>query len=228
MASDDWQLLGSRKVSFAAETDKIDVSNRDAHFNAIRIDVDAGTVEMYNVRVVFANGEDFSPDTRLTFRDGDHSRVIDLPGNDRAIRSISFNYKGQRRDGEAIVRVFGRKVTGDEDHAGGNMRGWDRIGSREVDFKVDHDMIPAAFEGTFRSIMIGVAGGDLELYNVKVNFANGESFSPDTRLTFQNDTRSRVIDLPGRLRVIKSIQFTNRSFRASHEGKATVSVYGRK
>ncbi|MEO8201331.1 MAG: hypothetical protein ABI679_12465 [Gemmatimonadota bacterium] len=227
-ASDQWESLGTRRVNLAAETDVIEVPSREGRFDAIRIDVDAGTVEMYNVRVVFANGEDFSPDTRLIFRDGDHSRIIDLPGNDRQIRRISFHYKAQRRSGNAIVRVFGRKIAGDPRPVPGAEKGWDRIGSREVDFRVDHDAIPAAFEGTFRQIMIRVDGGDVEMLNVKVNFANGESFSPDTRLVFQNETRTRVIDLPGTLRVIRNVEFTYRSIRGGREGKAVVSVYGRK
>lgn len=228
LASDQWELLGSRRVRLAAETDVIDVAPREGQFNAIRIEVAAGTVEMYNVRVVFANGEEFSPNTRLVFGDGEQSRVIDLPGNDRQIRRISFHYKAQRRSGDAIVRVYGRRVGRQEAPRGGVEPGWDRIGSREVDFRIDHDAIPAAFEGAFRRILIRIDNGDVEIFNVKVNFANGENFSPVTRLVFQDDSRSRVIDLPGTLRVIRSIEFTYRSLRGEREGKAIVSVFGHK
>jgi hypothetical protein len=106
--------------------------------------------------------------------------------------------------------------------------GWDRIGSREVDFRIDHDAIPAALEGAFRRILIRVDNGDVEIFNVKVNFANGESFSPATRLVFRDDSRSRVIDLPGSLRIIRNIEFTYRSLRQEREGKAIVSVFGNK
>jgi hypothetical protein len=41
-ATDEWQLLGTKRVSRAAETDRIDVGLRDGRFNAIRIEVAEG------------------------------------------------------------------------------------------------------------------------------------------------------------------------------------------
>jgi len=37
----------------------------------------------------------------------------------------------------------------------------------------------------------------LEMYDVEVVFGNGDTFSPATRLIFAENSRSRVIDLPG-------------------------------
>jgi hypothetical protein len=105
-AAQRWEELGSRRVRLTAERDVIDVGATDGLFTAIRIEAD-GDIEMFNIRVVFADGSDFSPNTRVTFREGTRSRVIDLPGAARAIRRVSFAYRRMRA--QAVVRLFGRR-----------------------------------------------------------------------------------------------------------------------
>ena len=248
----NWEPLGSRRVSFAVDRDVIDVGAREGTFDAVRIEVDGGSLEMYNIRITFGNGDTWSPNTRVLFRQGSWSRVIDLPGPARVIGKIEFWYRSRLRRGQATVRVFGRAAgaapapvapapvapspiqptapapspvpnpppTGD----------WDHIGMRAVDFRVDHDVIVAAGEGAFRAIRIDVEGGDLEMFDVKLTFGNGETFSPATRLYFREGTRSRMIDLPGDARIIRRIDFFYRSaaFGAPGGGRAIVHVYGRR
>jgi len=105
---------------------------------------------------------------------------------------------------------------------------WERLGMRRVNFRLDHDVILAASEGRFRSIRIVVAGGDLELFDVKITFGDGETFSPATRLYFKENSRSRTIDLPGAARIIRRIDFYYRSVPGGGQGRATVHVYGRR
>jgi len=105
---------------------------------------------------------------------------------------------------------------------------WEHLGMRRVNFRLDHDVILAASEGRFRSVRIVVAGGDLELFDVKITFGDGETFSPATRLYFKENSRSRTIDLPGAARIIRRIDFYYRSVPAGGQGKAIVHVYGRR
>src|SRR5712692_4967894 len=105
---------------------------------------------------------------------------------------------------------------------------WEHLGMRRVNFRLDHDVILAASEGRFRSVRIVVAGGDLELFDVKITFGNGETFSPATRLYFKENSRSRTIDLPGAARIIRRIDFYYRSAPGGGQGRATVHVYGRR
>src|SRR2546427_2075541 len=42
-----------------------------------------------------------------------------------------------------------------------------------------------------------------ELFEVKITFGDGETFSPATRLYFKENSRSRTIDLPGAARIIR-------------------------
>jgi hypothetical protein len=108
VARGDWELLGARRVSFRAEKDVIGVTAREGLFTAIKLEVEGGTLEMYNVRITFGDGETFSPETRFVFREGTWSRTIDLPGKARVIRKIEFWYRSELKRGRATVRVYGK------------------------------------------------------------------------------------------------------------------------
>ena len=245
----EWELLGSRRVTFDAERDVIDVRRPQGTFSAIRIEVEGGSLEMFDVRLTFGNGDTWSPNTRVMFRQGSWSRVIDLPGPARVIRTIEFWYRARQRRGGATVSVYGRTAAAPviptppppptepapalapnptPDSPPAPTGDWDHIGLRPVDFRVDHDVIVAAGDGAFRAIRIDVEGGDLEMFDVRLTFGNGETFSPGTRLYFRQGTRSRVIDLPGDARVIRRIDFFYRSAPFGAPGRATVHVYGRR
>ena len=101
------------------------------------------------------------------------------------------------------------------------------LGEQDVDFKVDHDKIDVKrHNGSFRSLFFLVEKNDMELFNLVVIYENGERQGIETRLTFNEGSRSRLIDLVGGERRIKSIQFTYRTIGTWQEGKARVVVYG--
>lgn len=104
--------------------------------------------------------------------------------------------------------------------------GWELLGRREVDFKGDRDRIDVGrSEGKFRQLRFTVKGGSIEIRDMVVTFGDGKKFSPNVRHHFDEKSSSRVIDLPGDRRVIKSVEFVYRSTNP-RAGKATVSVYG--
>lgn len=243
--SAEWDLLGSRRVSFTLDHDAILVDAREGSYTAIKIEVAGGNLEMYDIRLTFGNGDTWSPNTRVQFHEGSWSRTIDLPGPARLIRRIDFWYRSRLRRGAATVRVFGRSgepppATLAEVRAAlaptapaPSTVGWDHLGARPVDFRVDHDVVLAVGQGPFRAIRFDVEGGNLEMYDVKVTFGNGQTFSPVTRLLFSAGQMSRAIDLPGKARVIRRIDFFYRSvggpFAAvASSGKSTVHVYARR
>jgi hypothetical protein len=85
---------------------------------------------------------------------------------------------------------------------------WDKLGERMVDGKSDRDGIAVGrAEGKFSVIQLKVEQSSLEMFDVVVSFADGTSFSPNTRVTFGQGSTSRVIDLPGEKRVIKRVDF---------------------
>jgi len=235
-AQGSWDLLGTQKVSMARETDVIDVTRRDGRYDALRIEVDGGPIEIYNIRVEFANGENFSPPTRVSLSETDRTQVIDLPGASRDIQRIVFRYRGPLRLGSATMRVYGRR--GQEVQVAPTparpavrapeREGWMELGSSEVDFRTDRDVIQVAGERRFNTILFAVEGADVEISRVRVNFANGEHFDPDLRLVFQENSRSRFIDLPGLARDIRNIEFRYRTLHRNNVNhKAIVHVYGK-
>jgi hypothetical protein len=112
--------------------------------------------------------------------------------------------------------------------AQGQQGQWVHLGARQVDFRVDHDVVRATGEGRFKRIRLVVEGGDLEMFDVRITFGDGATFTPGTHLTFRAKSRSRVIDLPGAARIVRWIDFYYRSASGARQGKATVHLYGRR
>ncbi len=94
------------------------------------------------------------------------------------------------------------------------------LGAREVGFRVDRDEILVGLrEGLFSK-------NDLEMLRVVVTYANGVADTIPVRHIFKEGSRSRIIDLPGRKRIIRKIVFFYQTSGPVREGRALVKVYG--
>ena len=224
----EFEHLGTRKVDFGADKDTIDVGAKDGRFTAIKLDVDDGELVMWNIKVTFGNDDSYSPDTRLEFAEGSRSRQIDLPGEARVIKKIEFAYKSRISEGKATVQVFGKRAGGDVNpNLKEKFPNYTRIGTREVDFAKDTDiLIVGESKGKFSSIIIEVEDGELEMHDITITFGNGKQHSPEIRHEFKENSRSRQIDLPGEARTIERIAFKYKSSK-KREGKAEVKVWGK-
>ena len=58
-----------------------------------------------------------------------------------------------------------------------------------------------------------------------ITFGDGEKFEPHTKLVFGPDSTTRMIDLPGDLRVIRHVDFFMHNLPG--EGKAKIEVWAR-
>lgn len=105
-----WELLGSRTVTDRADHDSVKVGADKGNFTAIKIEVQRRAVSFRRVVIRFRNGDDQKVELRDTIGANGESRVIDIDGRDRVIRSIDFWYDAQSlgRGGQATVRVLGR------------------------------------------------------------------------------------------------------------------------
>ena len=104
---------------------------------------------------------------------------------------------------------------------------WELLGRKDVSFSVERDHIDVGrAEGRFREIQIVVEGAPVEVYDVRIVFGDGSDFRPTTRFTFAPGSTSRQIDLPGRDRFIRRIEFVYRKTSGVFR-RATVTVYGR-
>ena len=109
----------------------------------------------------------------------------------------------------------------------GGGGGWQQIAVTEADFKNDRDTIniPRG-EGRYRQLRLVVSGGDIEMRDMVIHFANGQPYRPNMRHAFSNEGPPLLIDLPGDVRIITQIEYIYRSTN-KREGKARVIVYGR-
>lgn len=104
-----WELLGQREVDFRNDHDQIDVGRREGRFQQLQLRVKNAPIEISNMVITFENDQTFKPTLRQRFAEGSGTRVIDLPGERRAIKRIDFRYKSiNRREGKGIVEVLGR------------------------------------------------------------------------------------------------------------------------
>jgi hypothetical protein len=101
--------LGGRVVDGKVDRDTIVVGRADGKFRAIEVRVKDSSLEMFDIVVTFGDGSTFSPATRLVFGENSRSRVIDLPGNRRAIRKVEFRYGNLPGGGRADIELWGRE-----------------------------------------------------------------------------------------------------------------------
>ena len=102
-----WTLLGERRVSDRVDHDTITVTAARGDFRRIQVRVLERAVQFRKVVVHFADGSDQELELRTVIGAGERSRVIDLEGRDRVIRSIDLWYDAQSLKGKgALVRVF--------------------------------------------------------------------------------------------------------------------------
>lgn len=105
---------------------------------------------------------------------------------------------------------------------------WINLGSRQVDFKIDHDVIPVTFrEGYCTAIKIEVERGALNMHKCIIHFENGGKQEVQLRHYFSPTSNSRVVDLKGNKRHIDRIEFWYDT-KSTGKKKAFVTVWGKK
>jgi len=108
-----------------------------------------------------------------------------------------------------------------------NFRGWQKLGEKKVDYRMDHDVMNVTLrDGTFKQLRFAVKQGSLNMYKCVVHFENGGSQEIDLRHTFTRRSASRVVDLNGNKRFIEKISFWYDTKNFSNN-KAVLHVYGK-
>jgi hypothetical protein len=230
-----WTLLGEQKVAGKRDRDTFVVGKYEGVYDQIQVSVLDSDVEIKDLTVTFANGEKWQANIKHSFKEGQRSKAIDLPGRDRMIAKIDVLYANTPGGGAARVQIFGRdKQKGAS--SGPSMpqpvaavfdpTGWTKLGEQTVNGGRDKDTIKVGkYKGAFDQIVMVVTDSDLELTNLTVKFPKGEAWSPSLRHTFKEGSRSHVIDLPGKDRIINKIELAYANLPGG--GKAKVAVYGK-
>jgi len=219
-----WAFLGSRQVNGRYDHDRIEVSKYEGEFAKLTMAVEDSDLELIDFRIEFDDRTEFHPRLSHFFREGQRTRVIDLPPGKHAIHYIDINYKNTRGGGPASVEVWGLRSAAPAP-AAWDAKGWTKLGERTVDGRIDHDRIPVGrYEGRFSKLMLVVENSDLELIDFSVLFTRGGPWHPELQHYFKEGQRTRAIDLPGDDRAIRYIDFQYRNLPGG--GRAKLAVYG--
>jgi len=102
---------------------------------------------------------------------------------------------------------------------------WEYLGDAHVDGAQDHDSIKVGKSaGTYRAIQLRISGGGINFERVIVRYGNGEKEEIPIRARIPDGGQTRVIELPGRRRFIRSLDLWYG--KDKWEGRPKVSLYG--
>ncbi|MGH9871694.1 MAG: hypothetical protein ACRD9S_04415 [Pyrinomonadaceae bacterium] len=107
------------------------------------------------------------------------------------------------------------------------QREWRHLGDKHVDGNSDHDKISlGSSEGWFRQLQIRVEDAPVTFKRVVVHFGNGTDEELQFRDVIPAGGSTRAMDLRGRRRIIKSVEFW---YEKANWGsnRPTVRLYGR-
>jgi hypothetical protein len=88
-----WTFLGRREVNFRADHDVFQVGKSYGLIRAVKFAVRGGDMELYNVVIVFGDGEKIAPEVRGHYEQNTASIGIGFPGEKRYIDRIEFTYR---------------------------------------------------------------------------------------------------------------------------------------
>jgi hypothetical protein len=109
---DKWERLGCERVGNRADFDEIKVGRREGRFSALRLEAKGNSVQILDLKVIYANGSSDDIRVRSEINQGDRTRPLDLRGRDRAIERIQIVSKKDRQGpgrGHAEICVYGRE-----------------------------------------------------------------------------------------------------------------------
>src|SRR5207342_687628 len=110
----------------------------------------------------------------------------------------------------------------------GGDRDWVELGCQKVSFRAERDTVRVGRrEGRFTAIRLFARGGDVEMMDLKVIYANGEPDDIRVRHILERGERTRPLDLRGRERAISSIEMAYRALPNRRDREPTVCVEGR-
>jgi len=220
-----WTPLGERTVDGRVDRDRIEVGRYEGKFTRLTLVVENSDLELIDLSIQFERGAPWHPALSHYFREGQRTRAIDFPGDERTIRYIDFKYRNLPGGGRAKVSVFG--LRDNNQGQAWDSKGWTMLGEQRVDSnREDTDKIAVSrWDNRFRRLMVVVLDSDLEMIDLSVKFARGAPYHPQVNATFRENSRTKAIDLPGDKRAIRWIEFKYRNLPGG--GRARVQVWAR-
>ncbi|MES1197668.1 MAG: hypothetical protein ABUL41_00130 [Chitinophagaceae bacterium] len=108
-----------------------------------------------------------------------------------------------------------------------SAQAWEKLGQRKVNFRSDRDEISGRWDGWFKAIQIKVREGTINMQKMVVHYRNGQTEDIPLKNNFSDGGESRIIDLPGKSRLIDKVVFWYESTSSSDGNKPIVELWGR-
>ena len=104
-----WAFLGQVEAAFHRDHDAVEPGISRGKFHELKFIVRRGDLDIYNMTVFIGDADALSPVVRGHYEKNTSCRIIQLPGGERTVRRIDFDYcSTDRRDGKALVYVYAR------------------------------------------------------------------------------------------------------------------------
>ena len=216
-------------VNGGRDRDTVRIGKAKGGFDQLTMVVSDSDLDLQDFTIVFTGGERWSPKLKHLFKEGARTRVIDLPGKDRTITKVELAYANLPGGGKARIELYGRDIGRPAPPPLSPIKwenkGWTFLGKRTVDGWRDRDKLNVGATQPFSEVMFVVTGSDVQLNNIVINLGNGEKFEMPTSVIFKEGTRTAPVDIPGKLRKIKSVEFAYANLPGG--GRASIEVWAR-
>ncbi len=223
----DWVLLGQQEVGFRVDRDTINIDHEGVRFSQLRVEAERNDVYLMSVRLVYQNGyaEEFRVDREI--KAGRAALPIDLKGERSYLRRIELVYRA-RPDfrGRAIVRVYGELRGAPRRDPVADR--FEQIESQTI-YRRSRDAVVfdlGRSEDPYTRLRFQARNGGIRIHDVSITFGNGQTQSVSINDRLSDDEQSRVIDLEGDRRFIKTIRVKARPVRGERD--ATLVLLGEK
>lgn len=104
--------------------------------------------------------------------------------------------------------------------------GWDHLGTKEIEGKVDHDKINVHGKDTYRALQFRVTGAAVQFDRIVIEYGNHKTRAYPFRMLVAPNGSSPALDLIGADRDITNVEFWYE--KASWGKKPEVRLYGRR
>lgn len=105
----NWEKLGSKKVDFKLDRDVLRVGAHEGRFSKLKLAVTGGSLNMHKMKIEYMNGQVEQITLKHNFTKRSTSRTIDIDGQKRIIKQITFWYDTKNRSKKkATLTVFGK------------------------------------------------------------------------------------------------------------------------
>lgn len=218
----DWDHIGGVDVSHRRDRD-VTYTRFGGGIDRLRLDASASDVSCRSVSATFENGR-----TQQIFRGPIHagrSAIVDLPGDNRRIRKLTFDCRaGSMRGGTiSIMADIGShrdewRRSPDWNRMWSRLFHWDttpnrpdnewvRVGTKSFDTRNDLEVTFAGWSGRqVDRIALKPLNGDVRCHSISAQFGNGNrrDLNVNSHMRLQ-EGRAYTFDLPGNERNVKEV-----------------------